>query len=77
MHRMPVWCGDIPAYHALQGSGSFLLNDLGKLPEALAWLESQSPFRQTRRCRRLFDPTIVYSKYYEPLLNSLISEKPL
>jgi len=75
MHRMPVWCGDIPAYRALEGSGSFLLNDLAKLSDARAWLESQSPFRQTRRCRRLFDPTIVYSKYYEPLLNSLIPGK--
>ena len=71
LHRMPVWCGDIPAYRALEGSGSFLLNDLAKLPEAVAWLEAQSPFRQQRRCRRLFDPTIVYSKYYAPLLNTL------
>jgi len=69
LHRMPVWCGDIPAFKALQGSGSFLLNDIAKLPEALNWLETQSPFRQQRRCRRLFDPTIVYSKHYEPLLN--------
>ena len=22
MHRMPVWCQDIPAYRALEGSGS-------------------------------------------------------
>jgi glycosyltransferase involved in cell wall biosynthesis len=70
LHRMPVWCGDVPAFRALEGSGSFLLNDLAKLPEAVNWLESQSPFRQQRRCRRLFDPTIVYSKYYETLLNS-------
>jgi mannosylglucosylglycerate synthase len=71
LHRMPVWCGDIPAFRALEGSGSFLLNDLAKLPDAVAWLEAQSAFRQQRRCRRLFDPSIVYSKYYEPLLNSL------
>jgi mannosylglucosylglycerate synthase len=75
MHRMPVWCGDIPAYRELQGSGSFLLDDLAKLPEALKFLELQSPFRQTRRCRRLFDPTIVYSKYYQELLSSLVTEK--
>ena len=37
LHRMPVWCGDIPAYRSLAGTGSFLLNDLAKLPEALAW----------------------------------------
>jgi len=75
LHRMPVWCNDIPSYRALQGSGSFLLNDLAKLPEAVHWLEEQSAFRQQRRCRRLFDPTIVYSKYYEPLLKSLAPEK--
>jgi glycosyltransferase involved in cell wall biosynthesis len=75
LHRMPVWCRDIPAYRALEGSGSFLLDDLAKLPEAVNWLEAQSPFRQQRRCRRLFDPTILYSKFYEPLLNSLVPKK--
>jgi mannosylglucosylglycerate synthase len=75
LHRMPVWCGDIPAFRALEGSGSFLLNDLAKLPEAVNWLEAQSLFRQQRRCRRLFDPTILYSKYYEPLLNSFTQQK--
>jgi glycosyltransferase involved in cell wall biosynthesis len=75
MHRMPVWCRDIPAFKALEGSGSFLLDDLANLPEAVNWLESQSPFRQQRRCRRLFDPTIIYSKFYEQLLNSLVPEK--
>lgn len=75
LHRMPVWCRDIPAFRALEGSGSFLLDDLAKLPEAVNWLEAQSPFRQQRRCRRLFDPAIVYSQYYEPLLNSLIPKK--
>jgi glycosyltransferase involved in cell wall biosynthesis len=77
LHRMPIWCRDIPAFRALEGAGSFLLDDLAKLPEAVSWLEAQSPFRQQRRCRRLFDPTIVYSKYYEPLLNSLLPEKTL
>jgi mannosylglucosylglycerate synthase len=75
MHRMPVWCRDIPAFRALEGSGSFLLDDLAKLPEAVNWLEAQSPFRQQRRCRRLFDPTILYNKYYEPLLNSFTQQK--
>ena len=70
MHRMPVWCRDIPAFRALEGSGSFLLDDIAKLPEAVRWLEGHAPFRQQRRCRRLFDPMIIYSKYYEPLLNS-------
>jgi glycosyltransferase involved in cell wall biosynthesis len=75
LHRMPVWCHDIPSFRALQGMGSFLLNDLVKLPEAVAWLEAQPPFRQQRRCRRLFDPLIVYNKYYDPFLNSFIQEK--
>jgi len=75
LHRMPVWCGDIPSFRALEGTGSFLLNDLAKLPEAVVWLETQSPFRQQRRCRRLFDPAIVHSKFYEPLLNTLLQKK--
>ena len=75
LHRMPVWCRDIPAYKALEGSGSFLLDDIAKLPEAVTWLEGQISFRQQRRCRRLFDPTIIYSKYYEQLLSSFTSEK--
>lgn len=71
MHRMPVWCNDVPAFRALEGSGSFLFNDLARLPEAVTWLESQSTFRQQRRCRRLFDPIILYSKSYEQLLSAL------
>jgi glycosyltransferase involved in cell wall biosynthesis len=77
LHRLPVWCQDIPAYRALEGQGTFLLDDLAKLSEALAWLESQATFRQQRRCRRLFDPAIIYSKYYEPLLASLLPNKPV
>ena len=77
LHRLPILCGDIPAFRALEGLGSFLLNDLAKLPEAMKWLEAQPTFRQQRRCRRLFDPAILYSKYYEPLLNSLVPEKKL
>jgi glycosyltransferase involved in cell wall biosynthesis len=80
LYKMPVWCADIPAYRVLEGLGSFLLNDIAKLPAALAWLEAQPSFRQQRRCRRLFDPTIIYGKYYEPLLKSLVpdtvTEKP-
>jgi glycosyltransferase involved in cell wall biosynthesis len=72
LHRMPVWCQDIPGYTALGGPGSFLLDNLAKLPQAVEWLEAQPAFLQQRRCRRLFDPSIVYTKYYEPLLNSLV-----
>lgn len=68
LHRMPVLCNDIPAYRALEGEGSFLLDDLAKLPEAITWLEALPTFRQQRRCRRLFDPTVVYHKFYEPFL---------
>jgi mannosylglucosylglycerate synthase len=75
LHRMPVWCQDIPSYRALEGSGSYLLNDLAKLHDAVNWLENQSPFRQQRRCRRLFDPSILYSKFYESLLNTLVPPK--
>ena len=71
MHRMPVWCQEIPAYRALEGSGSFVFNDLVQLPEAVDWLEQQPAFRQQRRCRRLFDPIIVYSRYYDAFLNSI------
>ena len=76
MHRMPVWCRDIPAYRALNGAATFLLDDITKLSEATGWLEAQPSFRQQRRCRRLFDPSIVFSEYYEPLLNSLTQQKP-
>ena len=71
MHRMPVWCQEIPSYRALEGTGSFIFRDIAQLPEAVEWLESQPAFRQQRRCRRLFDPVIVYSRYYDPFLNAL------
>jgi glycosyltransferase involved in cell wall biosynthesis len=68
LYRLPVWCQDIPAFRALGGDGAFLLNDMAKLSEAVKWLESQPTYRQQRQCRRLFDPTNVYSEFYEPLL---------
>jgi glycosyltransferase involved in cell wall biosynthesis len=74
MYRLPIFCHDIPSYRALDSEGSFLLNDLAKLPEALKWLEAQPAFRQQRRCRRLFDPSIIYSKYYLSLLASLAAK---
>jgi len=77
LHRMPIWCQGIPAYHALEGQCSFLLDDLAKLPEAVAWLENQVAFRQQRRCRRLFDPAVIYTKYYEALLTSLVPNATL
>jgi glycosyltransferase involved in cell wall biosynthesis len=71
LHRMPVWCREVPAWEALQGTGSFLLDDIAKLGDAVKWLEGQSAFRQQRRCRRLFDPIIIYSKYYEGFFSRL------
>jgi glycosyltransferase involved in cell wall biosynthesis len=75
MHKMPVWCGDIPSYRALEGVGSFLINDIKHLPNAVTWLEAQASFRQQRRCRRLFDPSVICGKYYDPLLKTLVPEK--
>jgi len=71
MHRMPVWCQDIPAYRALEGAGSFAFKDIAQLPDAVDWLEQQPAFRQQRRCRRLFDPIILYSRYYDSFINSI------
>lgn len=77
LHRMPVWCSNIPAFQAMEGEGACLLDNLAKLPDAVAWLEGQSTFRQQRKCRRLFDPAGIYQKYYEPLFASLVpSKKP-
>ena len=75
LHRMPIWCGDIPSYRALEGLGSYLVNDISLLPNALTWLEGQASFRQQRRCRRLFDPSVLYGKYYDALLNSVVQVK--
>ncbi len=71
MHLLPVFCQYIPAHLALEGTGYYVFRDMAQLPEAIEWLESQSSFRQTRRCRRLFDPAIIYSRYYDPFLQSI------
>jgi glycosyltransferase involved in cell wall biosynthesis len=71
MHRLPVWCQEIPSYRALEGTGSYVFKDIAQLPEAIEWLEGQQSFRQQRRCRRLFDPMIVYSRYYDTFLNAI------
>jgi glycosyltransferase involved in cell wall biosynthesis len=72
MFRLPVWCRDVPAFEAIKGDGAaFLLNDLAKVSDAMAWLETQPHFRQQRRCRRLFDPSEIYRQHYEPLFGSL------
>jgi len=72
LHRMPVWCSNVPAFGVMEGGGAFLLDDLAKLSDAVAWLESQPTFLQQRKCRRMFDPAGIYRKYYEPLFASII-----
>jgi glycosyltransferase involved in cell wall biosynthesis len=76
LHRLPVWCNDVPAFWTTEGESAFMLKDLAKLPDAISWLEAIPTFRQQRKCRRMFDPAIIYRKYYVPLLSSLFPEKP-
>ena len=76
LFRLPVWCGNIPAYQAIGGEEAFLLDDLAKLPAAVEWLEAQPVFCQQRKCRRVFDPAIIYKKYYEPFLPTLMPQLP-
>jgi glycosyltransferase involved in cell wall biosynthesis len=76
LYRLPVWCGNMPAYQAVGGDEAFLLDDIAKLSSAVAWLEAQPVFRQQRKCRRVFDPGVIYKKYYEPLLPTLIPQTP-
>ena len=67
--------GTSPLSAPWKGRAPFCWTIWRNFPKRSSWLEAQSPFRQQRRCRRLFDPTIVYSKYYEPLLNSFTEQK--
>lgn len=76
LHRLPIWCNDVPAFWTTEGEGAFMLNDLTKLPDAISWLEALPTFRQQRKCRLLFDPATIYRKYYVPLFSSLFPEKP-
>lgn len=75
MHRLPAWATDMPAVDAMEGEGVFLLSGVAKVPEAVEWLEGQPTFRQQRKARRLFDPAIIYEKYYAPLLAGLVPDK--
>jgi len=72
LYRLPVLCNNVPAYRAIGGDEAFLLDDLAKLPAAIAWLEAQPVFRQQRKCRRIFDPTVIFRKYYQPLFSTLM-----
>ncbi len=77
LYRLPVWCNDVPAFWTTEGEGAFMLKDIGKLADAVTWLEAQPTFRQQRKCRHLFDPATIYKTYYKPLLSSLTPQKPL
>jgi glycosyltransferase involved in cell wall biosynthesis len=68
LYRLPVWCSKMPAYWATEGEGCFVLDNLDEIPKAIDWLQEQPTFRSHRRCRKLFDPGVVYKEYYEPLL---------
>ncbi len=70
-YRLPVWCQDIPSFRAIGGEGAYMLNDLAKLPDAVQWLEARSTYRQQRQCRRLFDPSNVYTQHYANFLAAL------
>jgi glycosyltransferase involved in cell wall biosynthesis len=74
LFRLPVWCNNVPACQALGTSETFLLDDLAKISAAVAWLEAQPIFRQQRKCRQVFDPSVIYRKYYEPFLSVLASK---
>lgn len=68
LFRLPVWCSKMPAYWATEGEGCYLLDNVDELPKAIDWLQEQPTFRAHRRCRKLFDPAVVYQEFYEPLL---------
>jgi glycosyltransferase involved in cell wall biosynthesis len=68
LFRLPVWCTKMPAYWATEGDGCYVLEDLDEIPKAIDWLQNQPTFRAHRRCRKLFDPGVVYREFYEPLL---------
>jgi glycosyltransferase involved in cell wall biosynthesis len=68
LFRLPVWCTKMPAYWATEGDGCYVLEELDEIPKAIDWLQNQPTFRAHRRCRKLFDPGVVYREFYEPLL---------
>jgi glycosyltransferase involved in cell wall biosynthesis len=71
LHRLPVWCSKMPAFWATEGEGCYLLEDLDQLSDAIDWLQEQPTFRNHRKCRKLFDPGVVYREYYEPILANI------
>jgi glycosyltransferase involved in cell wall biosynthesis len=77
LYRLPVWCRKSPALAAIEGEGCFVLEEIGKLDEAVAWLEQQPGFRRQRQCRRLFDPARIHREHLAPLLEELVPAKKL
>jgi glycosyltransferase involved in cell wall biosynthesis len=77
LHRLPIWCGKLPAYATLEGDGCYLLEDPAQLADAVEWLQEQPTFRNHRKCRKLFDPAVVYKEFYEPLFATIPRTKLL
>jgi len=72
-YRLPVWCANGPAFQLMSSQGgAYLIDDISRLSDAVIWLENQATFRQQRHARQVFDPTVIYRQYYEPLLASFI-----
>ena len=74
LYRLPVWCTRMPAYWAMEGEGCFVLEKLDDVPKAIDWLQEQPTFRSHRRCRKMFDPGVIYREFYEPLLANVPHE---
>lgn len=73
LHRLPIWCNNVPAFKSIEGEGAFMINSLPQLNDALAWLESQPAFRLHRRARQSYDMRRIYREHYAPFFASLQS----
>lgn len=71
LHRLPIWCNNVPAVQSIGGEGAFIINKLSQLNDALVWLEAQDNFRLHRRVRKNFDPRVIYKQHYAPFFKSL------
>jgi glycosyltransferase involved in cell wall biosynthesis len=68
LHRLPIWCSDVPLFYDTKGEGSFQLKELAQVELAVHWLEAQPSFRLRRQVRQDFNPDVLYQKHYVPLL---------
>lgn len=73
LHRMPIWCSNVPAFGSIQGEGAFAINSIAQIDEATAWLEAQPVFRLHRRARQAYDMRRIYREYYKPFFQSVTS----